>query len=311
MLHDWLNMLLKQTFFTCHSLAKHVYISRASEAVFPLSLQKMTELSKNKVRTVKRLERRSTVRQALFVNDYVEAKYPHIFKDAAAFYNELNANYPRKPDLRRCTEYKCWKNSATGKQWKTTIKPRARKSYTYHIVPYDDITLKPATQKTMQLNIELMPAPIHDQTVVQQFNSPSPPPESDPPSPPREYNPPATPQQQPLLELAEDDIQPYTPAEEIPPPIIEKIINELRLDPELSAIMDEVETEIQEQNQVQTGIQDLQDPELSAIMDEVETEIQEQNQVQTGIQDLHVSVPELEIDIPELDQIFEQDDIFW
>ena len=40
MLHDWLNMLLKQTFFTCHSLAKHVYISRASEAVFPLSLQK-------------------------------------------------------------------------------------------------------------------------------------------------------------------------------------------------------------------------------------------------------------------------------
>ena len=39
MLHDWLNMLLKQTFFTCHSLAKHDYISRASEAVFPLSLQ--------------------------------------------------------------------------------------------------------------------------------------------------------------------------------------------------------------------------------------------------------------------------------
>ena len=38
MLHDWLNMLLKQTFFTCHSLAKHDYISRASEAVFPLSL---------------------------------------------------------------------------------------------------------------------------------------------------------------------------------------------------------------------------------------------------------------------------------
>ena len=279
------------------------------------------------------MARRSCVRQALFVNDYVEAKYPHIFKDAAAFYNELNANYPRKPDLRRCTEYKCWKNSATGKQRKTAIKTRARESYTYHIVPYDDITLKPVTQKTMQLNIELMPAPIHNQTVVQQFNPPSPPPESDPPSPPREYNPPAAPQQQPLLELTEGDIQPYTPAEEIPPLMIEKIINELRLDPELSTIMDEVETEIQEQNQVQTGIQDLhvsvpetgiqeqiqvqtgiqdlQDPELSAIMDEVETGIQEQNQVQTGIQDLQVSVPELEVDIPELEQIFDEDDIFW
>ena len=40
MLHDWRLMLLKQTFFTCHSLAKHDYISRASEAVFPLTLQK-------------------------------------------------------------------------------------------------------------------------------------------------------------------------------------------------------------------------------------------------------------------------------
>ena len=39
MLHDWLNMLLKQMFFTCHSLAKHDYISPASEAVFPLSPQ--------------------------------------------------------------------------------------------------------------------------------------------------------------------------------------------------------------------------------------------------------------------------------
>ena len=49
MLHDWLNMLLKQTFFTCHSLAKHDYISRASEAVFPLSLQ--TWLTRSPTRT--------------------------------------------------------------------------------------------------------------------------------------------------------------------------------------------------------------------------------------------------------------------
>ena len=50
MLHDWLNMLLEQTFFTCHSLAKHDYISRAIEAIFPLSLAKWPSHSQISIR---------------------------------------------------------------------------------------------------------------------------------------------------------------------------------------------------------------------------------------------------------------------
>ena len=189
----------------------------------------MTELNKNEDRTVKRLERRSAVRQALFTCDYIETKYPHIFKEVAELYNELNAFYPRKPDLRRCLEYKCWKD----KQGKTRAsKTRARKPYQYHIVPYDDITVKPSQpQKIMQLNIELMPTPfnIQDQeTVVQE-------------PPPQESDPPSTPEEQHRPEPA-GDIEPYRPDEEIPPAIMEKIIDELRRDPQLSTLMDEVET---------------------------------------------------------------------
>ena len=218
------------------------------------------------------MERRSVVRQALFTNDFLESKYPHIFKEAATLYNELNANYPRKPDLRRCREYKCWKNSTGDKQGKTKVKTRARKPYKYRIVPYGNIDIKPDSpakeqpQKTMQLNIELMPVPIDNQqkTVVEQ---------SGPPSTPHEFNPPSTPEEQPLPEPTEAEIEPYNPLDEIPPDLVEKIISELRLDPQLSAIMDDVETEIQES--------------------------------------LELHVPELEIDIPELDQIVDQDDIFW
>ena len=213
------------------------------------------------------MERRSAVRQALFTCDYIETKYPHIFKDVAELYNELNAFYPRKPDLRRCLEYKCWKDNIVGKQGKgktRASKTRARKPYQYNIVPYDGMPVKPSQpQKTMQLNIELMPTPFSNQdqeTVVQE-------------PAPQESNPPSSPVEQPLTEPTQD-IEPYRPDEEIPPAIVEKIIGELRLDPQLSALMDEVETGIQDEN-------------------------------------LELAVPELEIDIPELEQIIEQDDIFW
>ena len=217
------------------------------------------------------MERRTEVRQALFTKDFLESKYPDIFKEAAVLYNELNASYPRKPDLRRCPEYKYWKNSTTDKQRKTRKETRTRKPYKYCIFPYGNINIEeptkeqPQKQKTMQLNIELMTVPNnnnHQETVIQEHNPPATPHESDPPS---------SPEEQPTE--AQAQIEPYNPLDEIPPDLVEKIINELRLDPQLSAIMDDVQTEIQES--------------------------------------VELNVPELEIDIPELDQIFDQDDIFW
>ena len=218
-------------------------------------------------------------------------------------YNQLNADYPKKPDLRKCLEFKRWKNCTAIEQGKETVKIRARKPYRYCIAPYDNIIINPGSptkkqqQKTMQLSIELMSVPRYktcQETVVEQSGPPSAPQESGPPSAPQESNPPSAPEEQPLPEPlpeptgdeqplpeplpgpAEDNIDPYKPAEEIPPAIIEKIISELRLDPQLSAIMDEVETGMQDQEQ-----------------------------------SLELDIPELEIDIPELDQIFDQDDIFW
>ena len=231
---------------------------------------------------MKRLERRSTVRQALFTSDYLKSKYPHIFKEVATMYNQLNTDYPKKPDLRKCQEYRWWKNSMAVQHGKETVPIRTRKPYRYCMASYNNIVVNPDSlatpekqqQKTMQLNIELIPFPPgnkHQETVVEQ---------SGPPSAPEESNPPSTSEEQPLPEPlpepTEDIIDPYRPDDEIPPAILEKIMSELRLDPQLSAIMNDVETGMQDQEQ-----------------------------------SLEVDIPELEVDIPELDQIFDQDDIFW
>ena len=271
----------------------------------------MAESHKPEVKAQKRFERRSTIRQSLFTSEYLKCKYPHIFKEAATMYNEINTRYPKKPDLRKCLEFKQWKNSVAIEQGQETVAIRTRKPYIYRRASYSNIMLNPDSrtapekcqQKTMQLNIELMPLPRgnnHHETVVEESSPPSTP-EEHPgrPSTPEEHpgrpeqplpEPLQEPLQEPLPEPLEDNVDPFRPIDEIPPQIIDKILSELRLDPQLSAIMDDVQTEIQEQ------VVDI--PVVHA-----EYPIQEQN--------LEVDIPELEVDIPELNLITDQDDIFW
>ena len=263
----------------------------------------MAESHKPEVKAQKRFERRSTIRQSLFTSEYLKCKYPHIFREAATMYNQINTRYPKKPDLRKCLEFKQWKNSVAIEQGQETVATRKRKPYIYSRASYSNIILNPDSrtapekcqQKTMQLNIELMPLPRgnnHHETVVEESSPPSAP-EEHPgrPSTPEEHpGRPEQPLQEPLPEPLEDNIDPFRPIDEIPPQIIDKILSELRLDPQLSAIMDDVQTEIQEQ------VVDI--PVVHA-----EYPIQEQN--------LEVDIPELEVDIPELNLITDQDDIFW
>ena len=60
-------------------------------------------------RKEKRREKQSKIRQALMINDYIYTKYFTIYEEAARYYNELNAIYPAKYDLRKCPEFKAWK----------------------------------------------------------------------------------------------------------------------------------------------------------------------------------------------------------
>ena len=233
-------------------------------------------------------------------------------------YNEINAKYPRKPDLRKCFEFRQWQNGMAIEHGQETVPIRKRRPYRYHISSYNNIDVNPDSrtvqgkiqQRTMQLNIELLSLPRdnnYDETTVEQSSPPFPP-EEHPDRPEQPLQEPLPeplpgplpeplqvdpfrpdeeiPPQQPLPEPLQVD--PFRPDEEISPQIIDKILSELRLDPELNAIMDDVETEIEEQRVVPV----------------VHTECPVEQNVESEI-------PELEVDIPELSLISDQDDIFW
>ena len=69
-------------------------------------------------------------------------KYFHIYREAAEYYNQLNAIYPTKRDLRRCTEFKNWKRVMSGQTVETKSTDRSvQHTVKYHVVFHPPISL--------------------------------------------------------------------------------------------------------------------------------------------------------------------------
>ena len=66
----------------------------------------------NELRRIKKSKRR----QAYFVSDYIQAKYFHLYCEAANFFNALNILYPTKPDLRKTVEFRNWRTAIVTSQ---------------------------------------------------------------------------------------------------------------------------------------------------------------------------------------------------
>ena len=314
----------------------------------------------NEYKNQKRIERKGIIRQSLFVSEYIQCKYPDIYKEVGLVYNKLNTVYPRKPDLRKCREFREWKNNVAvqyGQQ--TSLIPR-EKTYKYMRTKYNNMAINPVNeppsenpttqekqpQRIMCLNIELMTPPrdstVHetvieegDWAVQESIHTPDPTPQE-----PTHTDDPSTPQE-PLEQVIDLSI-----IDEIAPQVVEKIIDKLRLDPELNndpftpqepthtddpstpqepleqvidptpqepthtgdpstpqepleqiinpSIMDEIAPEV-----VEKIIQELHlDPDLNDLMNDIESQIEEE-------------IVGLEVDIPELEYIMDQDDMFW
>ena len=62
-----------------------------------------------------RRQSRGKARKAVFITDYVQVKYPEIFKEAEGLFNVLNAKYEDKYDLRKTNEFLCFKHITEGK----------------------------------------------------------------------------------------------------------------------------------------------------------------------------------------------------
>ena len=259
----------------------------------------MTDTKSNEYKSNKRRESRSKIREALFVNEYLETKYFQIYEEAARLYNSINKKYPCKPDLRRTNEFRSWKNAFAMKQ-DIPITPIPRqKRHSYVHKPHMDILLPvnidhtarlivqpdesnknstPTTEdqspsvknnssKIMQLEIPLLASSkkkprqtpvetpdkvsgiVFDEVIQESTDIPQ-------PSLPNE------------TEIVYDetiqestDIPQPSILDEIAPEVIEKIIAELRQEPELMDIMTDVEQRMElEEVGLEIDIPELANP---------------------------------------------------
>ena len=229
-----------------------------------------------------RRQYRQQARAALFIQEYIEHKYPEIYEESVAFYNHVNSIYPEKKDLRKTDQFKalklgftfvakqgdnvvknprqvyqpistlnqqnftivCYKEQQTTTEQTTTEQTTTEQTTTEQTTTEQATTEQTTTEQTiteqtiteqitteqtekvMQLRIPLMSPSVITQTVnvvTQEIV---------------EENPLSTAYDQILAE----DIAP-TLNEEIPQEAFDRIMAELRQDPDLNKIMEDIELE--------------------------------------------------------------------
>ena len=229
-----------------------------------------------------RRQYRQQARAALFIQEYIEHKYPEIYEESVAFYNHVNSIYPEKKDLRKTDQFKalklgftfvakqgdnvvknprqvyqpistlnqqnftivCYKEQQTTTEQTTTEQTTTEQTTTEQTTTEQTTTEQTTTEQTiteqtiteqitteqtekvMQLRIPLMSPSVITQTVnvvTQEIV---------------EENPLSTAYDQILAE----DIAP-TLNEEIPQEAFDRIMAELRQDPDLNKIMEDIELE--------------------------------------------------------------------
>ena len=97
----------------------------------------------NQYKNARREIAKALTRQSMFIAEYVQFKYKDIYKEAGTMYNQLNQQYPCKPDLRKTTEFRDWKNTMAKADGENPDHiPREKKNrYIYKRTAYWNIAL--------------------------------------------------------------------------------------------------------------------------------------------------------------------------
>ena len=228
-----------------------------------------------------RRKTREKGRQDTFLIDYIQTTYPEIYNEAEGFHNVLKSRYPNKVDLKKTSEYKSFKKlsrgegSQSGEHFYFDVRsamvmlrpqPPQTSPQPPQTSPQPPET-SPQAPETSPQPPEMSPQP--PETSPQAPETSPQPPETSPPS--TETQQPTTNHKRimelriPLMspdmitqtvtdeeivqgnvitaagsETLTDDISSLL-SEEIPQDVYEAILKELRHDPELSKILDDIE----------------------------------------------------------------------
>ena len=230
----------------------------------------------------------------MFIADYIKTKYSSLYAEAALMYNEINNIYPKKPDLRKTYEYRRWENDIA-RQNNMPIKPipRQRPSI-YNNTLYPNITIEVSAATTYsppQIPIDLSNTEIvmSDEPATTQNPIPRNPTSPAKQSPVRpgnkrttktvmQLNIPLIPTT--MLKTTQQSVPSPTPStcetvvdegdqvndlnpsvfDTIPDETIENLIQELRDDPDLSQIMNDIENDMNVEEEIIGLTLDLPDP---------------------------------------------------
>ena len=192
----------------------------------------------------------------MFIAEYMQCKYKDKYREAGMMYNELNKLYPRKPDLRKTQEFRQWKNKMAKANGESPTRIPREKKYRYKRTVYWDIELEdtettPSDGKIMCLNIPLLDASIYktsQQTVIDEGDQTTR--QEDDQTADIDQTPP------PFEQVTDPSI-----LDGISPETIERIIQDLRADPNLKDIMEDVHEDIeQEIIGLEVDLPELYDP---------------------------------------------------
>ena len=243
----------------------------------------MANSQSNAYKNQRRAIAKSLSREAAFITEYVRCKYNDIYREAGMLYNEINNEYPRKPDLRKTLEFRQWKNNvAKGNGERPVYIPREKrytcKRTTYRDIKLEDTETAPETPslpnqtasctngRIMCLNIPLMDIPNNnssqesviqeghqyvieegDQTVSEEGDQTADPSVIDQIPPPS-------------VEPAFDQVMDPSVLDQLSPETFEKIIRDLQQDPNLKELMDDVVNTINTEEEL-VGLEiDLPEP---------------------------------------------------
>ena len=203
-------------------MVKHVYYKKQATSCTWHSLSKMEKGRALSVRREQQRKRNAQVRKDQLMINYVNIKHPHVYKEAERYYTKLTHIYPSKLDLRKTPRFK-------------------------------ELTRDPVIKDNLNLSIPLMP-----QQTVHVAEVPSPPTleVAEVPNPP-------------TLEVAANchriaselppDLQTFDECilPELPSDMIQGMIEELRADPNLRDMMEEVEATIENEPTVSSNDEDI------------------------------------------------------
>ena len=182
-----------------------------------------------------RKNRNDEKRKSALIADYVQHKYTNIYAEAVQVYERLNERHPEKPDLRKTEWYRAWKSNVI-------------------ITPPQEPAKLPKYEDLLELRIPIQRYRTvkHSLTVTTQTEQPA---QEQPVTVEMPQEQPVTvemPQEQPVtVEMPQEqpvtveipDIEPLQPTlgDEIPQDLVDHIIGQLREDPDLKDIFDNVD----------------------------------------------------------------------